>query len=496
MENRGVTRPSSEKESSKHQEQKHHQGGSMSKENRLEMLNMHYKQTLWVYWMLIILGVWVILSPLTFSYGKNIVQPSGGRSIWLSDEARVFLLTWSDIISGILLIIFGWRSLTPNRPISRWITCFIGIWLSTAPLIFWAPSAIAYMNATFVGALVVALSILIPGMPNMIMYMKMGGDMPEGWSYNPSSWPQRWIMIVLGFMGWMVSRYLGAFQMGYIDQMWDPFFGIESQKVLNSTMSHSLPISDGAFGAYAYTFEFLMGWMGATSRWRTMPWMVTFFGILVIPLGLVHIFLVISQPVIVGHWCTLCLFAAAIMLPMIPLEIDEVIAMVQHMKNARKNGGKFWQIFWKGGMEHELDNDKRSPQLVDLPKKPKKVFNASVWGMSTPWTLVAAAIIGVIVMFVPGIFNVSIEKTPADIDHLAGALIVIFSVISMGEVIRVLRYVNILFALVLIIAPWFINDINNGMLITNIVLGVLLIPLSIPKGKIKESYGFWNSYIH
>lgn len=60
--------------------------------------------------------------------------------------------------------------------------------------------------------------------------------------------------------------------------------------------------------------------MGSPTHWRTMPWMVTFFGILVIPLGLVHILLVISQPVIVGEWCTLCLLAAAIMLPMIPLK--------------------------------------------------------------------------------------------------------------------------------------------------------------------------------
>lgn len=43
-----------------------------------------------------------------------------------------------------------------------------------------------------------------------------------------------------------------------------------------------------------------MGFMGSPSRWRTMPWMVAVFGILVIPLGLVHIFLVISQPLVAG----------------------------------------------------------------------------------------------------------------------------------------------------------------------------------------------------
>jgi hypothetical protein len=50
-------------------------------------------------------------------------------------------------------------------------------------------------------------------------------------------------MIALGFFGWIVSRYLGAFQLGYIDYAWDPFFGNSSMEVLNSNMSHSLPIS-------------------------------------------------------------------------------------------------------------------------------------------------------------------------------------------------------------------------------------------------------------
>lgn len=495
MEKRGVTRPMAEKETKQHHKKmmKNHDG--MDMEQRREMLHMHHMQTLWVYWTLILLGFWMVLSPLTFSYGKSIVLPSGGREVWISLSDRIAAMKWSDIISGLLLIFFGWRSLRPNRPVSLWMVCFIGIWISVAPLLFWSPSAAAYLNGTLVGAFVIALSILIPGMPNMIMYMKMGGDVPSGWTYNPSSWPQRWIMIVAGFFGWMVSRYLGAFQLGYIDSMWDPFFGEASEKVLNSKMSHSFPISDGAFGALAYTFEFLMGWMGAPTRWRTMPWMVTFFGILVIPLGLVHIFLVISQPIVVGHWCTFCLLAAAIMLPMIPLEIDEVIAMFQHMKKARKRGEKFWKVFWKGAMPEDVGNDERSPELIKLPVKFKDVFNASVWGMSVPWTLLVSTILGLILMFAPGIFNVSIETTIADINHLGGALIVVVSVISMGEVVRRGRYLNILFALVVLIVPWFLPGSDLGLKITSSVIGLALIPLALPRGPKKESYGFWDKYV-
>jgi hypothetical protein len=493
MGSRGVTRPMAEKETKKDSEDSG--GGGMDKEQRMKMLHMHHKQTLWVYWTVILLGAWMILFPFTFSYDVGTVEPGGGREVWLSLSERVSFLKWNDIISGALLVFFGWRSLTPNRPISMWICCFIGIWLTFAPLVFWSPTAVGYLNATVVGALVIALTILIPGMPNMITYMKMGSEVPPGWSYNPSSWPQRWIMIVLAFFGWVVSRYLGAFQLGYIDAAWDPFFGESTMKVLSSNMSHSLPISDGAMGALAYTFEFLMGWMGSPSRWRTMPWMVTFFGILVIPLGLVHIFLVISQPVIVGEWCTFCLLAAAIMLPMIPLEFDEVIAMGQHMVQAKRRGDNMWTVFWKGGKAFEKNKDERSAELIELPQKPLAVFKSSVWGMSIPWTLAVSTLIGIGLMFAPAIFGVSIETTAANIFHLSGSLIIVVSVICMGEIVRRGRYFNVLLGLLLAAAPWFVEQSTFGLNITGLIAGLLVVVLAFPLGPVKEKYGLWHQYV-
>jgi hypothetical protein len=502
---RGVSRPMAEKQIQQHQkeqqqedkEQKEAHGGHqmMDQEQRMQMLHMHHMQTLWVYWMLVILGFWMVLSPLTFSYAQATAEPSGGREVWLTLSERITFMKWSDIISGLLLIFFGWRTLSPNRPLSLWICCFVGVWLSIAPLVLWAPNAAAYINDTLVGALVIALTILIPGMPNMITYMKMGSQVPPGWSYNPSSWPQRWIMIVAGFIGWMVSRYLGAFQLGFIDEIWDPFFGAGSRLVLNSDMSHSLPVSDGALGALAYTFEFLMGWMGAPTRWRTMPWMVTFFGILVIPLGLVHIFLVISQPVVVGQWCTFCLLAAAIMLPMIPLEIDEVVAMGQHMVQARRRGDNFWKVFWKGGKPIEHNMDERSPKIMEVPSSFGKVFKASIWGMSFPWTLLVSTLIGIWLMFAPTAFGVGIEATAADINHLGGSLIIVVSVICMGEVVRRGRYLNVLLGLAVAAIPWFLPDSNLLLNISGAIGGLAVAALAIPRGPKKETYGLWDKYV-
>jgi hypothetical protein len=109
---------------------------------------------------------------------------------------------------------------------------------------------------------VIALTILIPGMPNMIMFMQMGGDLPPGWSYNPSSWPQRWIMIVLVLpagssrVTWRPSSSATSIPCGTRSSA-------KAAGGAQLDMSHMWPISDGGLGALAYTFEFLMGYMGS-----------------------------------------------------------------------------------------------------------------------------------------------------------------------------------------------------------------------------------------
>lgn len=515
MGSRGVSRPMAEMEQQHgdnhgdgNREGGGGQGHHMSHEDRLSMLKMHHRQTLWIYWTLPLLGIWMLCAPWTFGYLNEQlwIDPSGGRGPWFAEESsqslrrfRAWLMTGSDLACGLLLLVFGWRSLKPNRPVSLWVCCFVGVWMTVAPTLFWAPTAASYLNDSLVGILVMALTILIPGMPNMIMYMQHGPATPPGWSYNPSSWPQRAIMIGLGFAGFIVSRYLAMFQLGYIDYVWDPFFGFNSgtKSVLDSSMSHMWPISDASLGAVSYTFEFLMGYMGSPSRWRTMPWMVAFFGILVIPLGLTHILLVISQPVIVHHWCTMCLLAAVIMLPMLPLEVDEVVAMIQHVRQARRRGdrgGSLWTIFWKGGSSEGCTDRDASPELMEFPDCPVPVYRSSVWGMSCPWTLIVTTALGITLMFCPTLFGVDIKTIAADIGHLGGALVVTVSVICMGEVVRTGRYLNVLLALPVASVPW-LTDTPLGYSATCTVVAALILGLSLPRGKITQTYGNWDAYI-
>ena len=83
----------------------------------------------------------------------------------------------------------------------------------------------------------------------------------------------------------------------------------------------------------------------------------------------------------------------------------------------------------------------------------------------------------------------------AHIFHLGGALIVVTSVICMGEIVRVGRYFNVLLGVGLAAAPWFINSGTLGLKITGLVLGIFTAALAIPRGQILEKYGLWDKYV-
>ncbi|MFZ6013895.1 MAG: SPW repeat domain-containing protein [Bacteroidota bacterium] len=443
--------------------------------NMPEMIRDMRRPWLWTNSMLIMLGLWLISSPFTFEYESS-------------------PMIWSDVISGLLLAAFAGISFMPRYDfLGRWGAAFVGAWLQFAPLIFWAPTSVAYVTDTLIGALAIAFSVLVPMMPGMAHHMEMmkpGPEIPPGWTYNPSTWHQRAPMMIAAFLGWIISRFLAAYQLGYIETIWEPFFGDGTVSVLTSDVSKSWPISDAGLGATAYTFEMLMAWMGGVTRWRTMPWMVTFFFILVVPLGVTSIVLVILQPVAVGAWCTLCLLTALIMLIMIPFTVDEVVAMIQFMKRSTREGKSPWRTFWVGGTLNEENKDERTPQygasLSDLTP-------AGLWGVNAPWNLLISAVLGLWLMFAP--YALGFEDSLADSDHLIGALIITFSVIAMAEVVRYIRFLNIFFGAWLIIAPWVLEGGTNTGNWNDVIVGVLLISLSFPKGKIKEKYGTYNSVI-
>lgn len=231
-----------------------------------------------------------------------------------------------------------------------------------------------------------------------------------------------------------------------------------------------------------------MAFMGGPSRWRTMPWMVTLFGILVIPLGLVHIALVISQPVAVGAWCFLCLLAAAIMLPMIPLEVDEVVAMGQFLKKSVKSGRPFWRTFWRGGTVEGGGPDDRSP---DIGAAPREVIPGMFWGVSVPWTLALAGVLGAWLMAAPAVLGHG--GATADSDRLAGAVVLVVAVISFAEVLRAGRFLNVLLGAWIAASGWILAGGTERW--ASLAAGLLVAVLSILKGPVREQYGAWDRLV-
>jgi uncharacterized membrane protein len=169
---------------------------------------------------------------------------------------------------------------------------------------------------------------------------------PPGWGFNPSAWSQRWPLIIIAFIGFQISLYLGLYQLNIISSVWEPFFGDGSHKVLTSRISRALPVPDALLGAFSYLLDTITGIIGGTDRWRAKPWIVILFGIATGPLGMVSVLLVILQPVAVGAWCTLCLVTAFISVIMISPAMDEVLASLQYLKKVNRQGHSLWRAFW------------------------------------------------------------------------------------------------------------------------------------------------------
>lgn len=431
----------------------------------------HASAVVWPHFANMTLGLWLI----TGAFAVTLRSPG---------------LQISDVASGTLVILLAILSVagTPFWKLwAPWANSLVGLWLLFAPLVFWAPTAAGYANDTIVGALVVVFAILAPGMPKAPgMRMEPGPDVPPGWSYNPSSWPQRAPIIALALVGFFLSRHMTAFQLGHIASLTDPFFGLGTERVLTSDVSRAFPIPDAGLGAFAYMIEFLMGFMGDKRRWRTMPWMVTFFGILVVPLGIVSITLIVLQPLAVGAWCTPCLIAAAAMLTMITLTLDEVVAMGQFLVQARREGQPFWRTFWLGGTLRDL------PDIG--PVRPDRVSTkAMIWGVALPWNLLLSVALGGWLMFAPSVLGIT--GAAAHSNHLVGALIVTTAVIALADVGRATRFFNILLGAWVILAPWILADATPASKWSGAIVGALVMALSLPRGPVGERYGTWERFI-
>jgi hypothetical protein len=72
---------------------------------------------------------------------------------------------------------------------------------------------------------------------------------------------------------------------------------------------------------------------------------------------------------------------------------------------------------------------------------------------------------------------------------------VTISVISMGEVVRTGRYLNMPLALAVAIGPWLTESSTMEYAVIGTILGLAVALLSFPRGQITQTYGNWDRCI-
>lgn len=417
----------------------------------------------------------------------------------LAYESQAMVI--SDMVAGVAIIVLASMSLSWRLPLARWATAAVGLWVMSAPLVFWAPTTAAYLNGTLVGFLVVALSVVLRPAPGISPLAVMTGpSIPPGWRYSPSSWSQRLPIIGLAFIGFFISAYMAAYQLGHVDTIWEPFFAGAipddgkngTGEIITSSISEAWPVPDAGAGALVYLLEILVGVIGSSQRWRTMPWLTILFGILIVPLGAVSITFIIIQPILLDTWCTLCLMAAAAMLLQIPFSVDELVATGQFLLRRKRAGHSVLRAFIFGDTD-DGSKDRQDDAIDDFQRPPLAIIrDIFTGGVRLCYPLLLCIALGALLMFTRILLGVT--GGMADAHHLIGALVITVSVTALAEVARPLRFLNLFLALGLMICALVLE---GSLLVTGVTLLVaaLIMVASIPRGPVNGDYGNWSRLI-
>ncbi len=428
----------------------------------------------WAYFLCIALGSWLIAAPPILGYG----------SIWM---------TLSSVLGGVAVMMLGFLSLSWRTPWARWVMAAVGVLVMASPILFWAREAGAYINAFLVGSLIAGLAVALKPIPGLsAAAVETGPERPPGWSFNPSSWLQRAPVILLAFVGLYVSLYLCAYQLELIDGVWEPFFAgspIDPQngteEIITSSVSKAWPVPDAGLGAITYILEIIVGLIGSTRRWRTMPWLVLLFGIMIVPLGAVSITFIIIQPLVIGTWSTLALIGALAMLVQIPYSLDELVATIDYLWRRWKKGDPVLWIFLRGGTDESEDP---GPQKDEFDRAPGVVF-ADMWqgGVSLNWGLGLCLLAGIWLMLTR--LTLGTEGALANADHLIGALALTVTVTATADLGRIVRLLNVPLGLAACLTPLILDGGGLLQILFGVIAGLALIVGAVPRGRVDNDYG-------
>jgi nucleoside-diphosphate-sugar epimerase len=442
------------------------------------LLRRELRASRWAHLANVGLGTWLVTQPPLI----GVVEPG---------------LRAAEIGLGAAVIVFAALALSWRMQWSRWVVAALGALVMAAPFLFWTTNAAAYLSDTLVGGLIFGLAVCTkPDVGPSPLAALTGPQIPVGWSYNPSTWTQRLPIILLAVVGLYVSRYLAAYQLGHVEHVYEPFFeGSPSdpkngtEEIITSWVSEAWPVSDAAVGGYTYALEILTGAVGSRVRWRTMPWLVVLFGLMIAPLGVVSVFFIIIQPILLGTWSTLALLGAAAMLVQIPYSLDELLASVQFIRRRAKAGSRWLVVTFRGDTDDEPRRAvSRAVDELDAPPA-AIVRDALGGGVSLPWNLALAALLALSLLFTRVLLGA--DGSLANAHHLLGALALTVISIAAAEVARPVRYLNVVLGAALVAAP-FVFGADVAAAAFTVAAGIGIAALSVRRGTIRGRYGAWS----
>jgi hypothetical protein len=307
-------------------------------------------------------------------------------------------------------------------------------------------------------------------------------------------------IIALALVGVYVSRYLAAYQLEHIDSVWEPFFEGSpldprngTEEIITSFVSEAWPVSDAAVGGYTYMLEVLTGLVGSRVRWRTMPWLVVLFGLLIAPLGVVSIFFIVIQPILIGTWSTLALLAAAAMLFQIPYSLDELLAAVQFVRRRMRAGQSGLRVFLFGDTDEPGPGEPTERTTDELGQRPAVLLkDMFAGGVNLPWNLALAALVALSLLF--SRLTIGADDDLANAHHLIGAVALTVVSISAAEVARAMRFLLMPLGAALALVP-FLYGGNALQIAVTVASGAAMIALSWRRGAIHARYGTWDRRI-
>ena len=89
-----------------------------------------------------------------------------------------------------------------------------------------------------------------------------------------------------------------------------------------------------------------------------------------------------------------------------------------------------------------------------------QMLTPASWGVGAPWTLIASGVVGASMMLAPPVLGMT--GTAARSNQVIGAVIVTIAVIATAEVVRALRFLNVVVGVWVAASGWILSGAGTG----------------------------------